>query len=131
MTKINWVAFTFVLIVIILGWIAFALSNPPSSSPGKYDALATCLNDGGTKFYGAFWCSHCQNQKKEFGASAPLLPYVECSKLDTNMNDFCKNLGIKSYPTWIFPDGSKMEGEVSLKELAEKSSCPAPAERDK
>lgn len=33
----------------------------------------------GAKFYGAFWCSHCYDQKVQFGAqAAELLPYVEC-----------------------------------------------------
>lgn len=41
--------------------------------------LARRLKAAGAKMYGAFWCSHCQEQKAEFGAAAQKdLPYVEC-----------------------------------------------------
>jgi hypothetical protein len=40
-------------------------------------ALAAHLGRAGAKMYGAFWCSHCAEQKEAFGAGAPL-PYVEC-----------------------------------------------------
>jgi hypothetical protein len=33
---------------------------------GKYDLFAQCLKDKDAKFYGAFWCPHCQNQKAMF-----------------------------------------------------------------
>ena len=49
-------------IVVVVGGI-FLLA----SRPGQYDNLAQCLTDKGAKFYGAFWCSHCQEQKAEFG----------------------------------------------------------------
>ena len=33
----------------------------------------------GARMYGAFWCSHCQEQKLAFGREAqPDLPYIEC-----------------------------------------------------
>ena len=42
-------------------------------------SLAKKLKAAGAKMYGAFWCSHCQEQKAEFGAAAQKdLPYVEC-----------------------------------------------------
>ena len=42
-------------------------------------SLAKKLRAAGAKMYGAFWCSHCQEQKAEFGAAAQKdLPYVEC-----------------------------------------------------
>ena len=48
------------------------------SSPQAGD-LARRLKAAGAKMYGAFWCSHCQEQKAEFGAAAQAdLPYVEC-----------------------------------------------------
>jgi len=41
--------------------------------------LARRLREAGAKMYGAFWCSHCQEQKGDFGAQAQKdLPYVEC-----------------------------------------------------
>ena len=48
-------------------------------SPPKAVELATRLREAGAKMYGAFWCSHCQEQKQAFGAEAQRdLPYVEC-----------------------------------------------------
>ena len=39
--------------------------------------LALFLKEKGAKMYGAFWCSHCIEQKAPFGARAQI-PYVEC-----------------------------------------------------
>lgn len=90
-------------------------------------SLAQCLTEKGAKFYGAFWCSHCKNQKEMFGESAALLPYVECSTPDGNGQlDICKNNQIESYPTWEFSDGSRESGEVSLEKLSEKTGCQLP-----
>ena len=30
--------------------------------------------------YGAYWCPHCQAQKKVFGESFQYVPYVECTQ---------------------------------------------------
>src|SRR3989338_6132284 len=92
--------------------------------PGKYDAFAQCLTDKGAIFYGAFWCPHCQAQKKLFGTSAKLLPYVECSTLDGNgQTPECIEKKVASYPTWEFADLSRLTGEIPLAQLAEKTSC--------
>lgn len=96
--------------------------------PGKYDAFASCIAGSGTTFYGAFWCPHCAAQKDLFGSSADLLPYVECSLPDkTGQTQVCIDAKVQSYPTWQFPDGSRLSGEVSLKGLAEKTGCELPA----
>ena len=55
---------------------ATAVRNP---SPSQAADLAKRLKAAGAKMYGAFWCSHCQEQKAEFGVEAQAdLPYVEC-----------------------------------------------------
>lgn len=123
--------FVSVLIVLILCVVGIALvrggaSNTPAG-PGKYDEFATCLKDKGAIFYGAFWCPHCQAQKKLFGSSQKLLPYIECSTADAQgQTQACIDKGIKSYPTWIFADGSTLNGEIPLAQLAEKTSCVLP-----
>jgi hypothetical protein len=44
-------------------------------------ALAEKLKQGNAKMYGAFWCSHCFNQKQNFGVEASkLIEYVECDR---------------------------------------------------
>ena len=111
-----------VLIVGSFGWMIYQ-----KYQPGQYDSLAQCIKDKGAVFYGAFWCPHCQAQKKFFGNSAKLLPYVECSQPDGKMQtQICIDKKIESYPTWEFPDGSRITGQQEPKDLAEKTGCPLP-----
>lgn len=93
-------------------------------------AFAQCLTDKGATFYGAFWCPHCQAQKKLFGTQAvKKLNYVECSTPDGKaQNQVCKDAGIKSYPTWRFADDTTQTGELTFAQLAEKTGCTAPTE---
>ncbi len=117
--------------LLILGVITTVIlqmgGNDVPPGPGKYDEFATCLKDKSAVFYGAFWCSHCQATKKLFGASAKLLPYVECSTADgRGQLQVCKDKNIAGYPTWEFADQSRLNGELSLAQLAEKTSCVLP-----
>jgi len=123
--------FISVVILLIVGTIATVLvrggAGSASKEPGKYDTFATCLKDKGATFYGAFWCPHCQTQKKLFGASAKLLPYVECSTPDGNsQTQICIDKKITGYPTWEFADGTRLSGEIPFAQLAEKTSCVLP-----
>lgn len=118
-----------VIIVLVVGMVSTAIlrSNTTPTGPGKYDAFAQCLKDKGAIFYGAFWCPHCQAQKKLFGSSVKLLPYVECSTADGQaQTQGCIDKKITGYPTWEFTDGSRMSGEIPLKTLAEKTACTLP-----
>jgi thiol-disulfide isomerase/thioredoxin len=91
-----------------------------------YDTFAECLSNAGAKFYGAYWCPHCQAQKKLFENSKKL-PYVECSTPNgQGQVQVCNDLGIKSYPTWIFADGTRGDGEQTFAQLSEKTNCPIP-----
>lgn len=120
MRKYKNVIWAIVIIGVIVGLVMWG-----KATPGQYDALAACLTDSGAKFYGAFWCPACQSQKKAFGKSQDLLPYVECSTPDgKGQVQLCKDKNIASYPTWEFADGSRLSGVVEIEELAEKSSCP-------
>lgn len=116
MNKINLKIFAIILITIFLAGCAKAEPNP------KLDAFAQCLRDKGVTMYGAYWCSHCQNEKKNFGDSFQYVPYVECTKEIKK----CQDAGIKGYPTWIFPGGKKLEGEQGLENLATESGCESP-----
>lgn len=94
-------------------------------TPGPYDKLAKCMADQGVKFYGAFWCPHCQAQERAFSKSAKYLPYVECSTADQKgQTTVCSDAGITTYPTWEFADGTRETGEKTPAYLAEKTSCP-------
>lgn len=89
------------------------------STGGAVLALAECLTESGAKFYGAYWCSHCQNQKAMFGDAVDSAPYVECEENAAE----CQAAGITGYPTWIFGDGTVMQGAQALETLAEYSGC--------
>lgn len=110
-----------ILAIIII--IPIALVTIMGKTPGQHDELAQCISNSGAKFYGAFWCPHCQTQKAAFGKSAKLLPYIECSNPDKTQTDVCKDAGVTGYPTWVFADGARASGEVPLKNLAEKTNC--------
>ena len=114
-----------VLAILIIG--GFGWSMYAKTLPGKYDGLAQCLTEKGAKFYGAFWCPHCQEQKRFFGNSAEKLPYVECSLPDgKTQTQECIDKGINQYPTWIFADESRMTGEQQPADLAAKTGCEMP-----
>ncbi|NOQ56108.1 MAG: hypothetical protein GQ477_04885 [Nanohaloarchaea archaeon] len=80
------------------------------------------MTDNSAKMYGAEGCSHCQNQKKEFGKSFEYIDYVECPE-----NEFeCKNAGVTGYPTWSI-DGTNYPGTQTFARLSELSGCPLPS----
>ena len=83
-------------------------------------ALVEHLIAKDVKFYGAYWCSHCQSQKSLFGAvAAAKLPYVECAADGENsQRQLCKDKDIKMFPTWVI-DGKYFTGSKDLKEIAE------------
>jgi thiol-disulfide isomerase/thioredoxin len=119
--------------LLILGVLMTVMlrSNTEPIGPGKYDVFAQCLKDKGAIFYGAFWCPHCQAQKKLFGSSAKLLPYVECSTANgSGQLQICKDKNISNYPTWELADGTRLPTEnsagVTLETLAAKTSCELP-----
>lgn len=122
--KKGMILFWCVLAVLIVAGIGSSMFI--KAQPGKLDTFAQCLKDKGVVFYGAFWCPHCQNTKAMFGNSAKLLPYVECSTPDgKGQTQICIDKGIKSYPTWVFPNATTtLTGEHTLQELSQASGCP-------
>lgn len=117
-------------IVLLAGILWFAW-QADAAKLEKLNGFAQCIADSGAKFYGAFWCTHCQNQKAmfntTFSSAAGKLPYIECSTPDGNSQlQVCKDAAVRGYPTWKFTDGTVLEGEVSLEALAQKTNCQAP-----
>lgn len=118
-----------ILVAAVIGGVL--IINKVNDKPSKYAPLAQCLADKGVKFYGAFWCPHCQAQEKEFQMSRQALEktglYKECSTADgQGTTQICKDAKIESYPTWVFPDGTRLSGETPLKDLAAKGNCALP-----
>lgn len=103
-----------------IGALAYVLA------PGKYDAVAKCVTQKGYKMYGAYWCTHCMQQKELFGKSLKYINYVECTEGSdkSKMSQPCKEKKIEKFPTWIGPDGEKHEVVYRPEELADMVGCP-------
>lgn len=127
--KKNLTAIIFTLIVIIvIGGIAFAIRQSAAESK-KLEPFAQCVNDSGAKFYGAYWCPHCNQQKALFGRAHKALPYIECSTPGGDgQTEVCQEEEIQSYPTWKFPDETVLSGVVTLEVLAAQTGCQLPGE---
>ncbi len=97
-----------------------AWKNNDTVENPQIQTLAEHLTKIGAKFYGAYWCPHCEDQKDMFGASVHRLPYIECSPGGRRSPQAakCRVARIRSYPTW-FINGRRYEGAYSLRELAE------------
>ncbi|MDX2239871.1 MAG: vitamin K epoxide reductase family protein [Leptolyngbyaceae cyanobacterium bins.302] len=87
-------------------------------------ALAKHLAQTGAKFYGAWWCPHCHDQKQLFGKeAAQSLPYIECSTADgSGQTQICQDQKIEGYPTWEINGQRLQSGTKSLEELAQASN---------
>jgi len=122
------IVFIVALIIVVGAVVVFtSLNSAPAGGP-DYTAFAQCLTKSGAKFYGAFWCPHCAAEKQLFGSAVHALPYVECSTPDANsQTQVCISEGIQEYPTWIFADGTRQTGTLSLQQLSDKTGCPLPA----
>ena len=128
MQKISTATYLYAAVAIIVV-ILIVVVIKQNSSPSVYDSFAQCLTTQDVKMYGTWWCPHCQNQKKLFEGSFDKVTYIECSAPGSKaINQTCKDVGIEGFPTWEFTDGSRLSGERSLDELAEKSQCELPSE---
>jgi len=114
-----------IIIAAILVTISvFYFSYAKSKEPGSYDSFAKCLSENGVKFYGAYWCGHCNNQKQMFGKSFQYINYIECSLPNkAGQTQFCNQEGINGYPTWEFKSEERIEDEMTMEELSKKTGC--------
>lgn len=109
--------------LLIVGGLHAHYSGWFSAAAGPEDpqlkALAIHLEQTGAKFYGAYWCPRCQEQKTAFLASANRLPYVECSSggRGSALTAACAKENIKTYPTWIIGE-RRLTGLKTPEELA-------------
>jgi hypothetical protein len=128
--KLTLIAIVVFSLVVFGGLILLAKSN---QGAGKldYGEFISCLAEKEAKFYGAFWCPHCQDQKNKFGGQDELLAekgvYIECSNPDRSQNELCTEEGIESYPTWEI-NGERFSGVLELEALASGTSCVLPTE---
>ena len=118
-------------VVIVIGGLVYLAK---SSQPGGegLEAFAQCLTEKGSTFYGAYWCPHCQDQKKLFGNALKYVDYVECGIVGNTSAQVqeCTDADITSYPTWTFGDGTRQSGLMPLRNLADKTGCELPVETE-
>jgi len=107
------------LIAVLLGGGIFLTQKVQTPQITGLDDFAKCLAEKNVTMYGAAWCPHCQNEKKNFGASFQYVPYVECPQ-ETQK---CIDLKIEGYPTWIMQDGKRLVGEQGIQKLSQESGC--------
>lgn len=101
--------------------------QPACSSDKKLDGFAKCLTQKKAVMYGASTCSHCADQKELFGEAFQYVTYVECMVPETHKEtEQCKSVGVKHTPTWIFADGTRLEGTIPLDKLSQQTGCKLP-----
>ena len=115
MKKKTWIYL--IISIIVISAIIYLIAAK-DSSPGKYDAFATCLTEKGVKMYGTDWCHFCQEQKKKFGKSFKYIDFVDC---DTHQKE-CNIAGVEGYPTWIINEKS-YSGVQQLEYLSSLTKC--------
>lgn len=126
-TKNNLALIGILVLILAIVVVVMVFAGSQTKSDPATDAFAKYLASKNVTMYGAYWCAHCQNQKKSFGSSFQFVPYVECTK-DTAK---CTAAGVEYFPTWIFPDGNKLVGEISLEDLAKASGYELPITSNK
>jgi hypothetical protein len=94
----------------------------------KYDSFAKCLATKNARMYGLYWCSHCADQKREFGASFRYVPYIECASANDphQLTPACKAAGVNQFPSWQFDADPPKVGVLTLQELSQKTGCSLP-----
>jgi uncharacterized membrane protein len=100
-----------------------AVNMPPAikkHSSEKALKIGERLKALDAKMYGAYWCSHCNNQKQLLGIeAAKMFTYIECDKEGFNSETkLCRTNKIPGYPTWEIA-GEFFPGEKDFGELEE------------
>jgi hypothetical protein len=94
---------------------------PPITASSSAEAMqiGQDLQSLDAKMFGAYWCSHCYDQKQRLGKEVftNYVPYIECSKEGlNNQRELCEEKKIPGYPTWEI-GGKLYPGEMYLDEL--------------
>lgn len=116
------------LYIVILAIFATAFLSGRYYKNHKYDSFAKCLASKNARMYGLYWCPHCADQKREFGAAFRYVPYVECASEENphELTPACKAAGVKLFPSWQFGVDPPKEGVLSLQDLSQKTGCSLP-----
>lgn len=117
-----------ILYVVVLALFAGTFLAGRYYKNHKYDSFAQCLASKNARMYGLYWCPHCADQKREFGASFRYVPYVECASENDphELTPVCKAAGVKLFPSWQFGADPPKEGVLPLQALSDKTGCSLP-----
>ena len=111
-----------VLVILIAAALVAGWYNYTRGQAQDWEGLAKHLTEQGVVEYGAFWCNHCKKQKEMFGSAFQYMTYIESSTPDgKGQTEAAKAANITGYPTWVFPDGSRVVGVMTYEQLAQKS----------
>ena len=102
------------------------VTQPTDGDGDDLVAFAKAVAESGTTLYGASWCQQCTDQRELFEDGAQFLPFLEVTNADRTPNDIGIDAGITTYPTWVFPDDSRLEGVQDLATIAERSGVAIP-----
>lgn len=112
-----------VTLVVIAGGLIFYFGGKATlaiQKTQKQGKLADCLLLKDIKMYGSANCPYTKKQKELFGEAFAKINYIECSKKENSL--ICREKGINTTPTWIFPKGAGIENQLlSCIDCAKKS----------
>lgn len=120
---VSWYATNTVLaLTVVLAMFVSASNILSMRGDPRLHQLATHLQETDAKFYGAYWCPACLEQKKKFSGAQSKLPYIECSPNGPqgSMSQQCVRAGVSSYPTWVI-NGRMHTGVTEPRALADMS----------
>lgn len=100
--------------------------SPEGEAGDDLVAFAKALAATTTKFYGADWCRFCADQKRLFGDGGKYLPYIDVTNPDRSPKQIATDNNITTYPTWVFPDGSRLTGLQTLATISQRSGVAIP-----
>ncbi len=110
-----------------------ASSRAAQGEPGRdLVQFAMDLDAAGVEFYGADWCPACTEQKELFEDGGQFLPFTDVTAGggDRVIDSQFENLNLTAYPTWVFPDGTRLEGVQTLETLSQRSGVTIPVNDD-
>lgn len=121
------------ILIMFASAIAYILDKKdPDQSP--LAEFAQCLNEKQAVFYGSATCSHCIQQKRDFGSAYKFLNYKECNPHYGSEQDVaqCEAVQVPATPYWVIsPEGKeplKLRGRQTLQTLAQATGCSLPSQ---
>lgn len=89
-------------------------------------AFAQALADAGVEFYGAAWSADTTQQRELFEDGGQFLPFTEVTNPNRTPNQAAMANDITIYPTWVFPDDTRLTGVQTLQTIAQRSGVAIP-----